>query len=146
MANILNRFFDEVIGSADSIKDYVSIISARGDFKRIRDLQVILVSWNNILLTPTRTYVLDPDFGSDLYKYVFDPVDEGTVESIKTEVIGKISLYDDRAAIEEVEVKVMRGGKGYEINIVADYEGTKGTLTVSVDDTTFANILTETSQ
>jgi phage baseplate assembly protein W len=146
MANILNRFFDEVIGSATSLKDYVPIISARGDFKRIKDLQVILVSWNNILLTPTRTYVLDPEFGSDLYKYVFDPADEGTIESIKAEVIGKISLYDDRAAIETVEVNVMRGGKGYEINIVADYKGDKGTLTVKVDDTTFANILTETSQ
>ena len=146
MANILNRFFDEVIGSATSIKDYISIISARGDFKRIKDLQVILVSWNNILLTPTRTYILDPDFGSDLYKYVFDPADEGTIETIKAEVIGKISLYDDRAAIEDVEVRPMRGGKGYEINIVADYQGAKGSLTVKVDDTTFANILTETSQ
>ena len=146
MANILNRFFDEVIGSATSIKDYISIISARGDFKRIKDLQVILVSWNNILLTPTRTYVLDPDFGSDLYKYVFDPADEGTIETIKTEVISKISLYDDRAAIEDVQVRAMRGGHGYEINIVADYNGVKGSLTVKVDDTTFANILTETSQ
>jgi phage baseplate assembly protein W len=143
MANILNRFFTEVIGSATKIRDYVSIITARGDFKRIEDLQVILVSWNTILLTPRRTYVLDPDFGSDLYKYVFDPMDEGTIETVKTEVIDRISLYDDRASIEDVRVKLLRGGHGFEINIVADYDGHKGSLTVKVDDTTFANILTD---
>ncbi len=146
MANILNRFFDQVIGSATKIRDFVAIISARGDFKRIEDLQVILTSWNNILLTPRRTYILDPDYGSDLFKYVFDPADEGTIDSIKTEVIDRISLYDDRAAIEAVEVNILRGGKAYEINIVANYEGQEGSLSVQFDDTTFANILTETSQ
>jgi len=144
MANILNKFFQEVIGSATKIRDYVAIISSKGDFKRIEELNVILMSWNTILLTPRRTYVLDPEFGSDLYKYVFDPADEATVESIKTEVIDRISLYDDRAVIEDVEVRVMRGGKGYEINIVAEYKKSRGTLTVKIDDTTFANILTET--
>jgi len=144
MANILNRFFDEVIGSSTKIRDYVSIISARGDFKRIEDLQVILTSWNTILLTPRRTYILDPEFGSDLYKYVFDPADDETIESIKAEVIDRISLYDDRAAIEDVTVGILRGGKGYEINIAANYDGLKGSLTVQVDDTTFGNILTET--
>ncbi len=74
------------------------------------------------------------------------PADEGTEDAIRTEVINRLSLYDDRAAIENVEVNPMRSGKGYEINIVADYEGVKGSLTVKVDDTTFANILTETSQ
>ena len=144
MANILNRFFDEVIGSSTKIRDYVSIISARGDFKRIEELQVILTSWNTILLTPRRTYILDPEFGSDLYKYVFDPADDETIESIKAEVIDRISLYDDRAAIEDVTVGILRGGKGYEINIAANYDGLKGSLTVQVDDTTFGNILTET--
>ena len=144
MANILNRFFDEVIGSSTKIRDYVSIVSARGDFKRIEDLQVILTSWNTILLTPRRTYILDPEFGSDLYKYVFDPADDETIESIKAEVIDRISLYDDRAAIEDVTVGILRGGKGYEINIAANYDGLKGSLTVQVDDTTFGNILTET--
>lgn len=146
MANLLNRFFDQVIGSATKIRDYVATISARGDFKRIEDLQVILTSWNNILLTPRRTYVLDPNYGSDLYKYVFDPADEGTEDAIRTEVINRLSLYDDRAEIEQVEVNVMRGGKEYEVNILANYDGERGSLSVQFDDTTFANILTETNQ
>ena len=146
MANLLNRFFDEVIGSGDKIRDYIAIISSRGDFKRIEDLNVILTSWNNILLTPRRSYLLDPEFGSDLYKYVFDPVDDTTIESIRNEVIETIRFYDNRATITDVQVRIMENGKGYSLDIVADYNGTSGSLTVKFDDTTFADFLTETSQ
>ena len=146
MANLLNRFFDQVIGSSQKIRDYIAIISSRGDFKRIEDLSVILSSWNNILLTPRRSYLLDPEFGSDLYKYVFEPVDEDTIEGIRNEVIETIQFYDNRAVITDVQVRVMRNGKGYVLDITADYQGENGSLTVKFDDTTFADFLTETSQ
>jgi len=143
MPNLLNRFFGQVIGSDKSIKDYIAKISSRGDFKRIQDLNVILTSWNNILLTPRRSYILDPEFGSDLYKYVFDPADENTIESIRNEVIERIAYYDNRATLEEVQVRIMASGKGYVLDLIADYEGQRGTLTVTFDDTTFADFLTE---
>lgn len=146
MANLLNRFFKEVVGSQNTLRDYVAKISARGDFKRIENLSVILSSWNNILLTPRRTYLNDPAFGSDLYKYVFDPADESTISAIREEVIQRISLYDDRAILEDVEIQLMTGGKGYNVIITADYEGERGTISVQFDEFTFANILTEAGQ
>jgi phage baseplate assembly protein W len=146
MANLLDRFFDQVIGSATKLRDYIAIISSRGDFKRIEDINVILTSWNNILLTPRRTYILDPEFGSDLYKYVFEPVDEDTIEGIRNEVVERLTFYDNRARIVSVDVQILSNGKGYNIDIVAEYNGERGSLTVSFDDTTFADFLTETSQ
>jgi len=146
MANLLNRFFKEVVGSENTLRDYVAKISSRGDFKRIQNLNVILSSWNNILLTPRRTYLNDPEFGSDLYKYVFEPADEETISSIRDEIIERISLYDDRAVIEDVEITLLSSGKGYNVIIVADYEGQQGTLSVDFDEFTFANILTEAGQ
>ena len=146
MANLLNRFFKEVIGSENTIRDFVAKISSRGDFKRIQDLNVILSSWNNILLTPRRTYINDPEFGSDLYKYVFDPADEETITAIRDEVIDRISLYDDRAVLQDVEVTLMASGKGYNVIIEAEYEGRRGSMSVEFDEFTFANILTEAGQ
>lgn len=146
MANLLNRFFKDVIGSENTIRDYLAKISSRGDFKRIENLAVILSSWNNILLTPRRTYVNDPDFGSDLYKYVFEPADENTISAIRDEVIQRISLYDDRAVLEDVEIQLMSSGKGYNIIITAEYEGQRGSISVEFDEFTFANILTEAGQ
>jgi phage baseplate assembly protein W len=146
MANLLNRFFKQVVGSENTIRDFVAKISSRGDFKRIEDLNVILSSWNNILLTPRRTYINDPEFGSDLYKYVFDPADEETISAIRDEVIQRISLYDDRAVLQDVEITLMTNGKGYNVIIEAEYEGQRGSLSVEFDEFTFANILTEAGQ
>jgi len=145
MANLLDRFNTQVIGSEERLRDYLSTIASIGDFKRINDLNVIINSWNNILLTPRGTYLHDPEFGSDLYKYVFEPADESTVESIKREVIDRINLYDDRASIEDVQVRISNNGRRIEISIYINYKGEKGTLDVKFDDTTFADFLTRTA-
>ena len=145
MANLLDRFKTQVIGSEEILHDYLSIIASIGDFKRIDDLNVIINSWNNILLTPRGTYLHDPEFGSDLYKYVFEPADADSVEGIKNEVIERISLYDDRALIEDVEVNVSNDGKRVSLKIFILYKGEKGTLDVKFDDTTFADFLTRTA-
>ena len=145
MANLLDRFKTQVIGSEETLRDYLSIIASVGDFKRINDLNVIINSWNNILLTPRGTYLHDPEFGSDLYKYVFEPSDDATTEGIKREVIDRISLYDNRATIEDIEVNISNNGKRVSIKIYVDFQGEKGSLDVKFDDTTFADFLTRTA-
>ena len=145
MANLLDRFNREVIGSESLVRDYLPLISSIGDFKRINGLNVILNSWNNILLTPRGTYIHDPEFGSDLYKYVFEPSDETTVEGIKREIIDRILTYDDRATIDNVQVTVQNNGKRFDVKIYANYQGEIGTLDVKFDDTTFADFLTRTA-
>ena len=140
MANLLDRFSKEVVGSDFTIYDYLSKITASGDFKRIKDLNVIINSWNNILTTPRRTFLFDPDYGSDLHKMVFEPADNNTVERIKQEVQQQLTIYDDRATIEDMEVLLKPNGKGFSVNILAEYEGIQGTLTISFDDTTIVRV------
>ncbi len=136
MANLLSRFNKEVIGSDDHIYDYLAKITAKGDFKRVKDIDVIITSWNNILMTPRRTYLMDPDYGSDLHKILFEPVDSATVDQIKTEVESRLSTYDDRAKIQSIEVVLNATGKGFVVNVYAEYEGETGTLSVKFDDST----------
>lgn len=145
MANLLDRFKSQVIGSETLLHDYLALIASTGDFKRVKDLNVILNSWNNILLTPRGTYLHDPEFGSDLYKYVFEPSDDESIEGIKNEIIDRITLYDDRATIEDVEVTISLDGKKVHLSIYVDYQGEKGILDVKFDDTTFADFLARTS-
>ena len=136
MANLLSRFNKEVIGSDDTIYDYLAKITAKGDFKRVKDIDVIITSWNNILMTPRRTYIMDPEYGSDLHLIIFEPVDDTTVERIKTEVESRIRLYDDLATIEDIEVLLNSNRKGFTVNVFVDYEGDAGTLSVKFDDST----------
>ena len=136
MANLLKRFNKQVVGSNGRIYDYAAKITASGDFKRLEDLNVIISSWNNILLTRKRTYLHDPQYGSNLYLLLFEPADDTTVERIKSEVENSLMVYDSRATIEGMEVLLKPNKKGFQINIDVTYEGTKGILSVSFDDST----------
>jgi len=136
MANLLDRFRKNTIGSATTIFDYLPRITASGDFKRVREIDVIINSWNNILITPRRSFIFDPEFGSDLPLMVFEPVDDETVDRIKTEIVDRIRAYDDRATIQNIEVKLKANRKGFVVNVDVEYKGDIGTLSASFDDST----------
>jgi len=140
MATLLEKFRKSVIGSKGRIADYTSKIAPFGDFYRVTDLQTILSSWNNILLTPTRTYTYDPEYGSELYKYVFEPQDDDTKQDIADEILYKLKRYDDRAEIVELSVDYLANQKGFTVTIVVDYEGERGTIDTSIDESLYFNI------
>lgn len=136
MANLLERFIKSARGTDTQPHDFIARISSIGDFKRIRNIDVILNSWNNILLTPLGSYPYDPDFGSNLYKLVFEPADSGTVESIKSEVRDRILSYDNRGNILNITVVLLPNKKGFNVNVEASYRGERGEISIKFDDST----------
>lgn len=145
MANLLDRFNKTVVGSASKLADYKSTITSSGDFKRIENIEVIINSWNNILITPKRTYMFDPEYGSNLYKLVFDPLDEDTKNRIVDEVVGSIRRYDDRAIITGVNITFLSNKKGFNISIDVKYEGVTTELQVIINQDTYFKFF-ETTQ
>lgn len=139
MANLLDRFRKEVTGSDDRLHDFLPKITSAGDFQQIKDIDVIIASWNNILITPRRTHLHDPEYGSDLYKMIFEPVDDQTVDQIKREIEYRIQKYDNRASIDEIQVRLISNRKGFEVDIYVTYEGEKGTLSIRFDDSTYSS-------
>ncbi len=132
MANILDKFKTAVLGSDNRIADYTAIISPKGDFTRIGGIDVILNSWNTILVTPTGTYDHDPEFGCDLYKYVFDPCDDITRENIIFTIKNQLMKFDDRATLENVDVRFMKDFKGFVVDVIVSYMGETGKISVEV--------------
>lgn len=142
MANILKRFNQSAKGSGEQDIDYIAKITSKGDFERITDINTILNSWNNILLTPKGTYPYDPQYGSDLYKMVFEPLDEATSNRIQQETIVVLQEYDNRAEIESVNVTFFRNQKGFNLDLVVRYEGNIENLSVTLTEKAFAGFLT----
>jgi len=138
MANILDRFRKEVTGSDNRLHDFLPKITSAGDFQKVTDIDVIISSWNNILITPRRTHLNDPEYGSNLYKMIFEPIDDQTIDQIKTEIEQRILKYDDRAAIDDIQVRLIAGGKGFEVDVYIDYKGETGTLSLRFDDSTYS--------
>ena len=134
MANLLDRFNKTVAGSDSKLADYKSVIASVGDFKRIGDVEVILSSWNNILITPRRTYMFDPQYGSNLYRLVFEPADEKTQEAIIQETVSTLRKYDDRAVINDIKVSFLPNKKGFVLSIDVEYDGETGQLETVIDE------------
>jgi phage baseplate assembly protein W len=134
MASTVESFNTKIVGSKGRILDFVPVISSAGAFSSINDFAVILNSWNNILLTQTRTYMSNPDYGSDLYKYIFEPADQVTIEAIKEEIRFRLMKYDNRASISEINVAFLSDGHGFVIEIGVEYEDKAGTLNVNIYD------------
>jgi phage baseplate assembly protein W len=141
MANLLTRFKKTVVGASGTIADYTTKIISSGDFRRIRDLEVIINSWNNILLTPRGSYVFDPEYGSNMYRLVFQPADERTVEEIRREVELSLIRYDDRAAINDISISFFRNLKGFNVSIEFEYEGVEGEVEIGFDKDQYTRFL-----
>ena len=45
-----------------------------------------------------------PDFGCGLRKYLFEPLDNNTIERIKNQVIKSITQYLDSVLIEDIQI------------------------------------------
>lgn len=137
MSNLLTRFQKTVVGSNKKIGDYLSKIDVSGDFKRITDIEVIIASWSNILITPKRTYQFDPEYGSNLYKMIFEPTDDATLAEITNDVVNSLSLYDNRAIIKDINVIFSTNLKGFNVAIDVEYQGEKGQLEVVIDENSY---------
>jgi len=133
MASILEKFQKNIVGSRSRIIDYIPTVSSSGDFSIVNNIQAILSSWNNILLTPIRTYVANPEYGSNLYKYIFEPADDNTAESIIDEIQYRLMLYDDRATVTNIDISYMNDGHGFIADIELTYQGEEGSLSVDIN-------------
>jgi len=74
--NLLDRFNKQILGSKSKIFDFTAKISPSGDFAKIKDIEVILASWNNILINPEKTGPFDKNYGSKLLNFIFEPADD----------------------------------------------------------------------
>lgn len=141
MASPLDKFFKNVAGSSDRVVDFIPVISSKGDFTRVEGLAAILASWNNILLTPIRSYSHDTQYGSELYKYAFEPADDDTIEQIIDEIKYRLTIYDDRALLTGIDIEYFKDGHGFIVNIDLEYNGTESGLSLSIDGNNYLNFL-----
>jgi phage baseplate assembly protein W len=137
MANILDKFKTTSVGSSGRVLDFSSKLSPSGDFSKLYDMDAILASWSNILITPRGSMDHDPEFGSDLHLYIFEPADTATQDSIKNEIFRAITTYDDRANIDEINVAFFKNKKGFNVSIIASYEGDNSEMSLTMDENTY---------
>jgi phage baseplate assembly protein W len=59
----------------------------------------------HVLLTPKKTRIRQPDFGTDLIKYIFEPNDDMSWGEIHSEITKNVAKYVSDVEVNKVEVK-----------------------------------------
>jgi phage baseplate assembly protein W len=129
------RYFENHIkGQNDQIFDYAPTFGPTGDLDRISGIDVVVVAVRTLLLTPLGYYPFDPQYGSLLYKKLFEPSDSVTIEEIKYEIESRISQYENRAKIEDILIKYTPDKKSVIINVILKRGDLKGTVSLSFNE------------
>lgn len=58
----------------------------------------------HVILTPKRSRLRKPEFGTNLAKFIFEPNDELSWESVKSEVMESVSAYVANVNLTNIEV------------------------------------------
>lgn len=58
----------------------------------------------HVILTPKRTRIRMPEFGTNLAKFIFEPSDDITWDNVMTEATEAISTYVPNAALNDMRV------------------------------------------
>ena len=138
MANDLKSFASNVSGKDNIFCDYKDTISPTGDFNRVETINVLINSLRNLLLTPLGSYPFNPEYGSELYKKVFEPLDSQSIEDIKFEVKDRVVQFDDRINVESVFVSPLSDNKGVNVSVKIKKGQEEANVKVVIDkDQTF---------
>lgn len=128
-----NKFLKRV-GKTDEYVDFSPWFSPNGDFEKQTGINVLILSLRNILLTPRGTYPFDPDRGSLLHEYVFEPLTEETKTRIEDEIENRIVEMDPRIELDDLNIFHLKNSKGFRIELQLSLEEETKNTTIDIND------------
>lgn len=126
MPNNYHFFQDQIAGKVNELYDYSPFFDETGNFKRVVGIDVLIQSLRTLLMTPLGHYPFDPEYGSLLYKKLFEMADNQTIEEITYEVKQRVERYDRRIKVSSVEVKYSSDKKTVVVDAIIDRDGVTG--------------------
>lgn len=90
------------------------------DVQAIFDVVAIQHSVKNAFLTSPGQKILNPTFGIDLRRYIFDNVSDLTAYMIKRDIEQQLPIWEPRIIIESVDVDSNEDEQEYIINLQID--------------------------
>ena len=129
-ANTLKKFEGSVRGKGGVAYDYLDRVDSAGDFSRIEGINVIINSLRNLLITPLESYPFNPEYGSKLYKKVWEPLDQQSQEDIEYEVKDRVALHDSRIRVTSVLISPLSDNKGVTVTVFIKKGDESGEVTL----------------
>lgn len=79
----------------------------------------------HVLLTPKKTRIRKPDFGTDLIKFIFEPNDNLLWDEVQEEILNTVNKYVSDVEVQDVNVREIE----HELYVSISYKITIGNKT-----------------
>ena len=88
-----------------------------------RDASAIKQAIVNLLLTNKGERVMQPDYGSDIRSFLFEPLDIGTAVQIKNSINYCLATFEPRIAVNMIEVLPSYEDNGFSVELTYSIRG-----------------------
>ena len=95
------------------------------DIQASYDIEAIKNSINNALLTSPGEKILNPTYGIDLRRYLFEPIDDFTSEIIYGDIETNLPIMEPRLTISNLEIFPNEDDNQYDITLEIDVPSLK---------------------
>jgi len=97
--------------------NYLDVPGSGRDIKVAYDLNAIRNSLTNLFNTLPGERFLQPEYGSDLRRYIFEPISEVQGNSIGREIYSSITRWEPRVTVTGIDVLGIRDTNEYNITL-----------------------------
>ena len=101
------------------------------DISIVKNENAIKQALKNIMLTKTTEKVFDPEFGTNIWASLFEPMDDITADRIEQEIKNVVAQYETRITMQTVVVEPYVSENAYHIFITYRIVGSPMTESVS---------------
>ncbi len=88
-----------------------------------KDASAIKQAIVNLLLTNKGERVMQPDYGSDIRSFLFEPLDIGTAVQIKNSINYCLATFEPRIAVNMIEVLPSYEDNGFSVELTYSIRG-----------------------
>lgn len=103
-----------------------------GDVSLSYDVQAVIRSIRNILLTRRFEKLFNPTFGTNIDSLLFENISNVTASALEKEISTAIKNYEPRALLESVSVSPFPDKNAYSVNLTFYLENATQPTTVTV--------------
>jgi phage baseplate assembly protein W len=107
------------------------VVDSTGDLSSVQNLNSVKQSIYMILNTPKGTRIFNPEYGSRLKSFLFEPYDDTTARRIGTDLSESLNNWEPRITIININVD-MDGVSGYNIEVIYRIANTQQVDSVNV--------------
>ena len=87
------------------------------DLKAVYDVNAVIGAVKNVFTTSPGQKLLNPEFGLDLRRYLFDPVSDTRAFFIGNDILLGLPQQEPRVRVEHIEVIAIIDEQEYDINL-----------------------------